>query len=887
MQRRPSGDRHPLPADLAIFTICASNYLAHACVLAASVREHQPGATLVVFLLDEPPAGVQLPGFVHVVAAEATLDHKEWNHRRCHYSILEFATSVKPACFRYLFDQGVRRAVYLDPDTRLYRRVDQFWSGDASDAELVLTPHILSPLPDDGCMPDDLVILRAGLYNLGFAALRDTERARSLLAWWDHKLHTLCLEDVRTGVFTDQKWMDFAPLLVPGATVLRHAGFNAAYWNLHERTPRCVDGQWRMEDPAGDAHDLVFFHFSGFNPDVKQLSRYESRFGWNLPGDAQRLFGDYAKALFDAGIARFRALGIPQVAFADGTAWDLVCRALYRESLAERLDLGDPLEEPHFVEWAASQAPGDHLTRYARAVLRMRGDLVGSFDDGRNIAGLMAWMRTSGQHEAGLSAELVERLGVPGKSPRMRANYVGYLRSHLGVGEAARNSVAALDAAGVAVHSHDISPEAAAPTGEYALAGRRWPASGAAATILACNADMLPDVLSRLPAHLLAPYRIGCWYWETPDFPDAWTDRFDLVDEVWAGTQFIADAIGQKTRIPVIVMPPMVMPPPIARNREWLASLLPEAAHDEFTFLFQFDVASVPFRKNPEGVVAAFVEAFLPDEPVRLVVKALNGQVAPELMASLREASRGHRVTFLTAALESADRFRLLASVDSFVSLHRAEGFGLSIAEAMAYGLPVVATGWSGNVDFSHAGNSALVPFDLVRSNAAHGPYAAGTLWAEPRLDAAARLMRRVWQDPAWRAQIARAGQETVAAKFSAAAVGSAMRERLDRIASAPQVQASLREPSAAAQAGRVPASATPLLVRVMRDVLSFPGYYFVRLPRVPLLLWRHGIAGTLTRAELVTSADVDIKGQYLVTHVLTRWRRRILRWRQDGWLRR
>jgi glycosyltransferase involved in cell wall biosynthesis len=882
--RRNSGDRSPSPADLAIFTICASNYLAHACVLGASVRKHHPGATLVVFLLDEPPAGVELPECVTIVAAEAVFERREWNHRRCHYSILEFATSVKPACFRHLFDQGVRRAVYLDPDIRLFQRVDQFWNADANDAELVLTPHFLSPLPNDGCLPDDLVILRAGLYNLGFAALRDTERARFLLDWWDNKLRTLCLEDVQTGVFTDQKWMDFAPLLVPGASVLRHMGFNAAYWNLHERTPRWLDERWRVEGRAGDAHDLIFFHFSGFNPDLKQLSRHENRFGWNLHDDARRLFGDYAKALFDAGISRFRALGVPRVAFADGTGWDRACRALYRQSLAEGLDLGDPLEDPDFLDWAGSPAPGDYLTRYLRAVLRMRGDLASTFDDGRDVVGLMAWLRTSGPREVGLDRDLIERLGDRGMASRMSVNYVGYLRSHLGVGEAARNSLAALDAAGVAVRSHDISPDAAAPTGVYALPSRRWLPGAPAATILGCNADMLPGVLSRLPADLLTAYRIGCWYWETPTFPDEWVDRFDLVDEVWAGTQFIADAIREKAKVPVVVMPPMVMPPPASRDRAWLATLLPEVSRDEFVFLFQFDVTSVPFRKNPEGVVAAFAKAFTPAESVRLVVKALNGEAVPDLMESLHEAAKGHRISFLTTALESADRFRLLASVDSFVSLHRAEGFGLSIAEAMAYGLPVVATGWSGNVDFTHADNAALVPYDLVRSEVAHGPYAAGTPWAEPRLDDAARLMRRVWTDPVWRAQIARAGKETVATKLSARTVGAAMRERLDEIACSARGQASPRErPAERARRAFAP-RATPLFLRMARDVLSFPGYYVARLPRVPLLLWRYGFAGTLRRAEVVASAAVDIKGQYLVTQILTRFRRRLQRWRYDGW---
>jgi len=356
------------------------------------------------------------------------------------------------------------------------------------------------------------------------------------------------------------------------------------------------------------------------------------------------------------------------------------------------------------------------------------------------------------------------------------------------------------------------------------------------------------------------------------------------VDEIWAGTQFIADAIRQKANVPVVVMPPMVMPPPVSRDRAWLASLLPEVARDEFVFLFQFDMASVPFRKNPDGVVAAFAKAFGPAESVRLVIKVLNGEAAPELMASLREAAEGHRISFLTEALESVDRFRLLASVDSFVSLHRSEGFGLSIAEAMAYGLPVLATGWSGNVDFTHAGNAALVPYDLVRSEVAHGPYAAGTLWAEPRLEEAARLMRRVWIDPRWRAQIARAGKETVAVKLSASAIGAAMRARLEAIAGLARGEGLPGKPVADGARRVSAARAMPLSVRVVQDMLRFPGYYAARLHRVPLLLWNYGVSGTLSRAEVVTRGEANVKGQYLITQILARFRQRLQRWRYDGW---
>jgi len=97
----------------------------------------------------------------------------------------------------------------------------------------------------------------AGLYNLGFAAMRNTPGVGALLEWWDAKLHNLCLQDVREGVFTDQKWMDYAPLLLPASMVLRHLGFNAAYWNLHERIPQLTGRGWQILDRHGTRHDLV------------------------------------------------------------------------------------------------------------------------------------------------------------------------------------------------------------------------------------------------------------------------------------------------------------------------------------------------------------------------------------------------------------------------------------------------------------------------------------------------------------------------------------------------------------------------------------------------------------------------------------------------------
>ena len=234
----------------------------------ASVRDHHPdaGCSIVVVDLDDHAA---VPSDHDVMTlADLGFDIDEVHRRRAMYDVLELATSVKAAALAELLARGATTAVYFDPDIVLYRPLVEL-EGIATTNQIVLTPHVLSPLPMDGRYVGDLTIHSAGVFNLGFVAV--SADAGPFLEFWDQRLRRMCRVDPASGVFVDQRWVDQVPALFPH-TVVRDRGWNVAYWNLYERPlTRAADGML----VAGD-QPLRFFHFSGHDPfDGVLLSRYQ------------------------------------------------------------------------------------------------------------------------------------------------------------------------------------------------------------------------------------------------------------------------------------------------------------------------------------------------------------------------------------------------------------------------------------------------------------------------------------------------------------------------------------------------------------------------------------------------------------------------------------
>ena len=361
-------------------------------------------------------------------------------------------------------------------------------------------------------------------------------------------------------------------------------------------------------------------------------------------------------------------------------------------------------------------------------------------------------------------------------------NIIGYLRSEAGVGQSGRLCAASATAAGLNTSLVDFSPFSPSRAKDFTFKRMLSKKHPHPFNIFHVNADQMPIAHNYLgEAFFAGHYNIGYWHWELPAFPKEWLDNYNYVDEVWVPTQFVFDALNATARKPVVRIPHGIAftPSPTASRRQFG---LPE---DRFLFLMMYDMFSRQARKNPESVIRAFAKAFRDSAPVGLVIKVMNADKHRREYAALRQmlAEIPHAIV-LDKTLSRQEVYDLESVCDSFVSLHRSEGFGLGLAESMYLGKPVIGTNWSGNVDFMDAANSCPVDYELVEIAEDHGPYKHGQVWAEPDVDHAAWYMRKLVEDRAFRQRIASAGQATIRRDFSPAAVGRQYVERLEAIRS-------------------------------------------------------------------------------------------------------
>lgn len=274
-------------------------------------------------------------------------------------------------------------------------------------------------------------------------------------------------------------------------------------------------------------------------------------------------------------------------------------------------------------------------------------------------------------------------------------------------------------------------------------------------------------------------YRIGYWYWEFDEIPPSWNRVALQCDEFWTATEFIATGLRKRYRQPVRVLTPGAEIAPFKRTPRPAFGV----RDDEFVFLFVFHMTSVMDRKNPLGLIAAFRQAFPEGTGPRLIIKTAFGDQHPAELDRLQAAAHGAAITIIDRVSSRDETLSLMACADAYVSLHRSEGLGLTMAEAMLLGRPVVATRFSGNLDFMNDENSLLVDCDLVTIEKDIAPYRAGQTWAEPNVTHAAHLMRKLYDDPEWGRKLGARAKIDLEHRLCSNVTGQKMVQRLAEIA--------------------------------------------------------------------------------------------------------
>lgn len=327
--------------------------------------------------------------------------------------------------------------------------------------------------------------------------------------------------------------------------------------------------------------------------------------------------------------------------------------------------------------------------------------------------------------------------------PALPKIVVGPLSAPSGLGQAARLSAAALNEEGHETYLVDVSPYF---TGGRGVAAPDLPGGlgveGAAQLITFVNGDYVPFALSLLgQPYLKAKHLTANLAWELPRVPQRWQTAIDHVHDIWVPSRFTAAAVrAANPDVPISVRPhPVAIEMPVTPR-------IP-APDRPYTFGFSFSMHSGMARKNPMGLIDAFTRAFGQDETARLSIHVQSPEAWTPGAEMLRARAQALNIELVEGTMARVAYLRWLDGLDAFVSLHRAEGFGLTLAEAMLRGLPVIATGWSGNVDFMTGPRAYHVPYDLVEVEDDHGvtPRDCG-LWAEPVLSDAARILQDVSQ---------------------------------------------------------------------------------------------------------------------------------------------
>lgn len=357
-------------------------------------------------------------------------------------------------------------------------------------------------------------------------------------------------------------------------------------------------------------------------------------------------------------------------------------------------------------------------------------------------------------------------------------NVCGFIKGEFGLGEGVRSTIRALETQRVNVALNNLEIESPHRQKDKSFTNitekNPFPVN-----IVQINGDYIRNVEENFSSdYFKNRYNIAYWVWESPEIPQHWQSKLFLFNEIWTPSSFCSEAFAPVSPVPVLTIPHPINVPDSTITRKELKLL-----SDKFIFLFIFDFASNCERKNPRAAIKAFKQAFGTDERVLLFLKSTNAEIAEGEFNKLKaEAGNASNIKIVNGFWDRQYLTGLMRNCDCYVSPHRAEGFGLTVAEAMFCGKPVIATDYSATSEFMNVNNSFPVRYTLKVMEKDFYQYKKGGKWAEPDISHIADLMRQMFESPEQAKQIGDNAAEYIKSHFGLEIIGQKMRKRLEFI---------------------------------------------------------------------------------------------------------
>ncbi len=790
-----------------------------------------PDVPVVVCVVDRTgPAAPWGESVVQLDLREVDLgDRHEWARLAMALTPDELVRHVRPAVLRHVGAHN--RVVSLPCDAEILGPVDSLLS--AADDVVVLVPHRWSTVPHDGRHPDTADLLTLGRFDQELASFGPRSAA---LDWWMQQM----VRDPH--VPTDRlrpalvPWLDHLPAAL-AVRIESDPALNVSYLNADEshRLDRPCLVRWTGFDPQ---RPWVFSSRTGGWPRV--LLSEHLKLGAMARRRARDVteLGDAEPGGFDRLPAGVRIDPEMRLAYREGLRLAEGLRPLApgrrQGSALAAAEPPNPFshasDHTRFLDWLSTPPAPDNLTnRYVRAAWALRPYLQARYPNPEDrkvrewaelhgrTEGLWPRLLASPSSAAALTtstalartaeSSIIEPSAETSTVVRPRGiNVFGYLRAEMGMGEAARLVLRSAQASGEAIAAVDYSAtthrrravevaidqtdgdqtDGDQTDGHFAGIDPSAERAPFDVNVVVVNADAFPGFVASRPRDFAtARTTIGVWFWEVSQFPSRLHPAFEHVDEIWVASHHVAAAVSAATDIPVYVMPLGTTDPGPRREPADLQHL--GIGPDRFVFGFVFDFASVGDRKNPWGAVDAFKEAF--EKPGNdaaapaLVIKAISGEFHPLDRERLLMAIEDRPDIVVVDGFTSRNELQALMSrYNAYISLHRSEGWGLTLAETMALGLPVIATAYSGNVEFMDETVAWMIPFEMVDIAPSTPVYAECGQWAEPDRTVAATAMREVFEGGPGVAARAQRGQQRIRSMASGIEGAEFIRARMTAI---------------------------------------------------------------------------------------------------------